>query len=628
MPKTIPPKPGPAGDVQTAVVPPWTAAAPPSHIGGRSEQQDARGLFFDASKGTLLIVVSDGVGGSRSGGEASALAVKSAADQWAYQKGVLPEPRRNLLAMCEAAHQRICELAATGEKRAPAATVVALYIQGNAAHWVHSGDSRLYHFRSGEMVTRTRDHSVVQILVEQGDLDESEMGSHPDQGRLLQSLGTKDYREPVYGTVEVGSNDSFVLCTDGFWECTPVREMVQALGGESRGLLQRLGHAINRAVAANGPEGDNVTAVAVVPSVGLEHRTWFNRWVVAAALLGFGLLTLAAAFVLPKLMSGRSGDLQPADTTGIAQAKNIGVVSAPPPPPANPRPEPVPVPFNTEYGVFYPVVVGGRTIYVAAQEFTTEQWEQAKVAAALEQPENAKKPAAPAEPGTKPVEQPKRPKTNVSPEEVVKFIQWLNNKRKPIERFEGSYWRYELPSAAEWTAAARGPRGAFKSPWNDDIPPPEFGNCPPHGTGALKDVGTSNDLMAQWPVQDIVGNASEIVRLAGQDKKFACVGSAYNTGEPEVKLWHDLEGLAKKLPDLPSRVLMGEKDKRSEAGFRLVLVPDEPASTPAPEVPKVKTPSAPQAPPVPEQPENEKGEKDEGKATGNQPPDSSTVKDP
>jgi len=232
--------------------------------GPRDEQQDAVLCLSDPEQTRAFLVVSDGVGGNTGGGLASLSVIESARIFWDEQKGKFSNPKSALATVCELSHKKIREV---GDKQAHSAraTIVALYLTSTEAHWVHSGDSRLYHFRNRQLVERTEDHSVVQILVNQGKLDEKEMGSHPSQGVLLQCLGGDEYPPPAFGKAEVTADDAFLLCTDGFWERTSTKEMVQTvfcLRSESSDYLER---AVERAVERNGPKGDNVTVAVALP---------------------------------------------------------------------------------------------------------------------------------------------------------------------------------------------------------------------------------------------------------------------------------------------------------------------------------------------------------------------------
>ena len=232
--------------------------------GPRDEQQDAGICLSSRERGTALLVVSDGVGGS-SGGRIASQQVRGAAQQiWKERRGELSDPRKDLLTLCRVAHERIN---AEGAKHgiAPLATIVALYLTRSCAYWIHSGDSRLYHFRAGQLISRTEDHSVLQILVKQGLVKEEEMGAHPDQGALIQSLGGEEYKPPRADAAEIGPDDAFLLCSDGFWERTQTEEMAQLLFSKKEEVPTLLDYAVQRAVKRNGPRGDNVTVIAALP---------------------------------------------------------------------------------------------------------------------------------------------------------------------------------------------------------------------------------------------------------------------------------------------------------------------------------------------------------------------------
>jgi PPM family protein phosphatase len=233
--------------------------------GPRDEQQDASIVLSDGAQGTALLVVSDGVGGNSGGRVASQLVANAARQMWQDHNGEFAEPLADLNKLCGRAHQLIN---AEGERcqLSPRATIVALYLTPQHAYWVHSGDSRLYHFRAGKLVKRTEDHSLLQVMLKQGLVKEEQMGEHPDQGLLIQALGGEQYRSPSEDSIEVTPTDAFLLCTDGFWERTEVSAMADLLFKNQSQAEPALHEAVKRAVKRNGPDGDNVT-VAVALSV-------------------------------------------------------------------------------------------------------------------------------------------------------------------------------------------------------------------------------------------------------------------------------------------------------------------------------------------------------------------------
>jgi serine/threonine protein phosphatase PrpC len=102
-------------------------------------------------------------------------------------------------------------------------TVVCLVIDfvQHRAHWAHSGDSRMYWFRQGRVLDRTRDHSLVQGLVDSGVLTADQVRTHPKRSELRSALGLAPESLEVSageGADEVQAGDVFLLCTDGLWE--------------------------------------------------------------------------------------------------------------------------------------------------------------------------------------------------------------------------------------------------------------------------------------------------------------------------------------------------------------------------------------------------------------------------
>jgi serine/threonine protein phosphatase PrpC len=296
--------------------------------GPRDEQQDAGICLQDAGQGTALLVVGDGVGG-KSGGRIASQKVKAMAAQlWEERKGHLANPAEDLAEFCRLAHDGINE---EGAKLgiSPRTTIVALYLTASNAYWVHSGDSRLYHFRAGELVERTEDHTFLELMVQRGAVKEEDMGSHPDQNTLLQSLGGDEFITPSSGTAEIGADDAFLLCTDGFWERTKPEEMLELVFAnrlQAAGLLKQ---AVDRAVERNGPKGDNVTVAIALPAKGKKPAGGVSQRNVRL-LVGAALLLLLAAVLLfwptrkPDVATDSVSKASPSSSSPLPSAKSAG----------------------------------------------------------------------------------------------------------------------------------------------------------------------------------------------------------------------------------------------------------------------------------------------------------------
>jgi serine/threonine protein phosphatase PrpC len=250
---------------------PGPAALPPielsilSRRGGREQNEDACGHWH--SERHLCCVVADGAGGHGGGDIASRLAVRHVIEQFAAAPLDTADEVADLLRDTNAALLR--HQGAGGVQRDMRSTVVALFIDLGAgqALWGHAGDSRLYLFREGLMVSRTHDHSVVQSLVEAGLLDPDQAHTHPQRSELLSALGTdpEHLRVTAARPWTLRAGDVFLLCTDGLWDHVDEADMSTSLAGAASASdwLARLEKLVLRHVVERGAvHHDNFSGIA------------------------------------------------------------------------------------------------------------------------------------------------------------------------------------------------------------------------------------------------------------------------------------------------------------------------------------------------------------------------------
>lgn len=262
-------------------------------IGGRKEQQDASLVLIGANAQSLLAVVADGAGGHAGGREAAIQVTEVARRLFHRAGGILGAPHDELTALCRESHDAINGLGAN-PKSAPRSTVVALYVHGDQAWWAHVGDSRIYRFRKGSLAERSRDHTMAQILLEQGEISDEQVGSHPDRIKLLKALGGEDQPKPSLGSCSIENGDKFLLCTDGFWEGLKTREIEKALNGSvTQRLLDRL---VAKSARRSGPRGDNATACTII--LGADSQAGVAR----SGLAVIGLTAIASALVADRTL--------------------------------------------------------------------------------------------------------------------------------------------------------------------------------------------------------------------------------------------------------------------------------------------------------------------------------------
>jgi len=238
------------------------AIAQGTRIGGRRVNQDRIG-HWSTSK-CLLMAVADGLGGHPNGEVAAEIAVQILG--MAFEREARPrisDPHAFLFRAIGAAHAAILREAERRElSDTPRTVLVASVIQDGMAYWTHVGDSRLYLVRNGRILHRTRDHTVVQELVDSGRIREEAALSHPERNRLLQCLGgfAAPRPDPTTST-RLARNDIVLLCSDGFWNPLTQRQLLHAL--MTRELPAAVAELAELAERRAGPSSDNVSVVAM-----------------------------------------------------------------------------------------------------------------------------------------------------------------------------------------------------------------------------------------------------------------------------------------------------------------------------------------------------------------------------
>ena len=233
-----------------------------THRGSRERNEDAVAMAADGAR--ACFVIADGLGGHSGGERASRIAVETALGIWRAQPGLAP--RVLLTTAFEGAHAAVrVAQRAQPEFSEMRTTLVMLVVDPRGVAWAHVGDTRLYRFAAGRLEYQTKDHSVPQFLVTNGELDPAGIRNHPDRSRLLGTLGNDE--DVIYPSVrELGqspaSGDAFLLCSDGFWEDVLEPDMAQALGASAapRAWLEALAAQVDH---AGRPDRDNLTACAV-----------------------------------------------------------------------------------------------------------------------------------------------------------------------------------------------------------------------------------------------------------------------------------------------------------------------------------------------------------------------------
>ena len=226
----------------------------------RSENQDNYRAGRQADD-TVWAVVCDGMGGARGGAVASGIAVSVVEEELAQKlvPGLGQEEIKNLLEQAvEHANGEIFDLAcADPTKRGMGTTLVAIVIKDGLAQIVHAGDSRAYLYREGKLIRLTRDHSMVQEMVENGSLTPQEAEVHPNKNLITRAVGVNPKLTAEYSECTARQGDTFLLCSDGLTNFTTEEELCGIL--EQEDFFASAEEMIEAALEAGGQ--DNITAV-------------------------------------------------------------------------------------------------------------------------------------------------------------------------------------------------------------------------------------------------------------------------------------------------------------------------------------------------------------------------------
>ncbi|HEU5076795.1 MAG TPA: protein phosphatase 2C domain-containing protein [Polyangiaceae bacterium] len=174
-----------------------------------------------------LALVCDGMGGHAHGQAASQAAVDTIIERLSHPPFDRAPGPALVQAIQHANHVVYQQGAGPAMEGRPGTTCVAVLVHAGGAEIAHVGDSRVYLIRSGQIYRMTRDHSVVQQLVDAGMLSAEQAGEHPDANRITRALGmapTVDV-ELYPGPFAVAAGDVFVLATDGLTDLVPDLEI-------------------------------------------------------------------------------------------------------------------------------------------------------------------------------------------------------------------------------------------------------------------------------------------------------------------------------------------------------------------------------------------------------------------
>lgn len=227
----------------------------------RKSNQDAcfTGRLYE---NTVLVIVCDGMGGANAGNVASETAVKRISEYVgkSFRKSMKEKDMADMLknALISANIEIYDMSRKNSDYLGMGTTAVVAIVQSDKAVVCHAGDSRAY-IVNEDIVQLTKDHSIVQTLIESGKLTPDEAKMHPRKNVITKALGAEEDLSPDIVTVDLKEKDNLLFCTDGL---TNYVETPDILNIFTTNEINNVAYSLVERANQNGG-GDNITVVTI-----------------------------------------------------------------------------------------------------------------------------------------------------------------------------------------------------------------------------------------------------------------------------------------------------------------------------------------------------------------------------
>ncbi len=235
-----------------------------SALGDRQDNQD-RAAVIVADDAAIMLVF-DGMGGHSEGARAAEIGLKTVQDLFMSTPLPVFDPQGFLYMALAKAHDNVVSLGRdTAVDFRPRATCAVCLVQESGAFWAHIGDSRIYQVRDGKVLQRSRDHSHVEVLIQEGAITEEEALDHPMRNFVECCIGG-DGPVPdmsITGKRSMLPGDVLLACSDGLWSGIADDEMASIAAPGDNNLAENLKTLSIKALNTNSPYADNTTGTAL-----------------------------------------------------------------------------------------------------------------------------------------------------------------------------------------------------------------------------------------------------------------------------------------------------------------------------------------------------------------------------
>ncbi len=251
-----------------------------SKRGDRAENQDSAEKYLDEKQS--LFVVADGLGGHKNGRFAAHyFSERIIHHTHKYHALLYNDPIAILTKIFSLAEQDLLHESRTDlNKREARTTCVIAYCSDKTTISLHVGDSRFYLFDQNRIIWQSKDHSIVQLLIDQNEITSQEANTHPDRNRIYKCLGGDTKQIPsIEEFNSLTGSQSIVICSDGFWHTLDHPRLNQLITAND--FDTQLHTLSQQAIDEAQGRSDNVTAIAIrqplMPIEALPHTKPVKR---------------------------------------------------------------------------------------------------------------------------------------------------------------------------------------------------------------------------------------------------------------------------------------------------------------------------------------------------------------
>lgn len=239
-----------------------------SDIGKKRTVNEDGAAVFTLPEGITLAVIADGMGGHLGGDFASSTAIKIIGEEFMKLKDrEIDQDIEWTIWLKETifhVNRFLFNYAKDHEEyKGMGTTLETAIIKDKSCHIYHIGDSRVYTIDPEGIRQVTVDHSYVNVLLENGEITQEEAAKHPQRNWIMKALGSERTIEPDYHSVELGTDNYLLLCTDGLSNKVDAESMQNIILSD-RSLREKTEALVNLANKLGGE--DNISVILLKPS--------------------------------------------------------------------------------------------------------------------------------------------------------------------------------------------------------------------------------------------------------------------------------------------------------------------------------------------------------------------------